>query len=77
IAPAALADGELSLTLTAMKYARFARGGRIIDPSTLLSSYLDRKPQLIEPKTVIEKLASASDAGAYLRGLNPQHPGFQ
>jgi murein L,D-transpeptidase YcbB/YkuD len=76
IAPAALADGELSLTLTAMKYARFARGGRIIDPSTQLSSYLDRKPQLIEPKTVIEKLASASDAGTYLRGLNPQHPGF-
>jgi murein L,D-transpeptidase YcbB/YkuD len=75
--PAALADAELALSLLAMKYARYARGGRITDPATQLSSYLDRKPQLLEPKTVIEKLAAAGEVDAYLRGLHPQHPGFE
>jgi murein L,D-transpeptidase YcbB/YkuD len=75
--PDALANAELELSLAALKYARYARGGRIIDPATQLSSYLDRKPQLLEPKDVIEKLAAADEADAYLRGLNPQHPGFQ
>jgi murein L,D-transpeptidase YcbB/YkuD len=76
-APEALADAELNLSLAAMKYARYARGGRITDPATQLSSYLDRKPQLIEPKTIIEKLAGAGAPDAYLRGLNPQHPQFE
>jgi murein L,D-transpeptidase YcbB/YkuD len=75
--PDALANAELELSLAALKYARYARGGRIIDPATQLSSYLDRKPQLLEPKDVIEKLAGANEADAYLRGLNPQQPGFQ
>ena len=74
-APAdALAIAELAMSLTALKYARYARGGRIADPATQLSSYLDRKPQLLEPKSVIEQLAVAGEADAYLRGLHPQHP---
>ena len=77
LAAATLADAELMLSLSAMKYARYARGGRITDPATQLSSYLDRKPQLVEPKTVIEKLAGATEPDAYLRGLNPQHPQFE
>jgi murein L,D-transpeptidase YcbB/YkuD len=75
--PDALANAELELSLAALKYARYARGGRIIDPATQLSSYLDRKPQLLEPKDVIEKLATANEADAYLRGLNPQQPEFE
>jgi murein L,D-transpeptidase YcbB/YkuD len=75
--PDALANAELELSLAALKYARYARGGRIIDPATQLSSYLDRKPQLLEPKDVIEKLAAANEADAYLRGLNPQQPEFE
>jgi murein L,D-transpeptidase YcbB/YkuD len=75
--PDALANAELELSLAALKYARHARGGRITDPATQLSSYLDRKPQLLEPKTVIEQLAAAPEADAYLRGLHPQHAGFQ
>jgi murein L,D-transpeptidase YcbB/YkuD len=75
--PDALANAELELSLAALKYARYARGGRIIDPATQLSSYLDRKPQLLEPKDVIEKLAPANDADVYLRGLNPQQPEFE
>lgn len=75
--PDALANAELELSLAALRYARYARGGRIIDPATQLSSYLDRKPQLLEPKDVIEKLAAANEADAYLRGLNPQQPEFE
>lgn len=75
--PDTLANAELAMSLTALKYARYARGGRIIDPATQLSSYLDHKPQLIEPKIVIEKLAAAEAPDAYLRGLHPQHPGFE
>lgn len=75
--PDALANAELELSLAALRYARYARGGRIIDPAAQLSSYLDRKPQLLEPKDVIEKLAAANEADAYLRGLNPQQPEFE
>ncbi len=75
--PAALADAEVALSLSALKYARYARGGRIMDPATQLSSYLDRKPQLLEPKDVIDKIAAASEADAYLRGLHPKHPEFE
>ena len=74
--PDALADAELGLSLAALKYARYARGGRIADPATQLSSYLDRKPQLLAPKLVIEQIA-AGDADAYLRSLHPQHPQFE
>ena len=38
-----------ALSLAVLKYARYARGGRIEDPATQLSSYLDRKPQVRPP----------------------------
>ncbi len=51
------ANVEISLAL--LKYARYARGGRIIDPAILLDSNLDRKPQLIDPEIVIKGAAEA------------------
>ena len=72
-----LVDAEIKLSLVAMEYARHARGFRIAEPSQLLSSYLDRKPQLIEPAKVIEGLVTAADKGAYLRSLHPTHPQFE
>jgi len=71
------ADAELSLSLAALTYARHARGGRIEDPAKQLSSYLDRKPQLIEPKLVLEQLAGATPPDATLRGFHPKHPQFE
>jgi murein L,D-transpeptidase YcbB/YkuD len=68
-------DVEISLAL--LKYARYARGGRIIEPSILLNSNLDRKPDLIDPEIVIKGAAEAADIGAYVRGLHPQHPQFE
>ena len=72
-----LTDAEIRLSLVAMEYARHARGFRIAEPSAQLSSYIDRKPQLIDPAKVITDLASASDKGGYLRGLHPKHPQFE
>lgn len=72
-----LADAEIKLSLAAMEYARHARGDRIDSPAEQLSSYLDRKPQLIERPKLIDALAAAPDKGAYLRALHPKHPQFE
>ena len=72
-----LVDAEVKLSLIAMEYGRHARGFRIYEPSTQLSSYLDRKPQLIEPPKLIAGLASAADKAAFLRDLHPKHPQFE
>ena len=72
-----LASAELTLTRAALKYARFARGGRIPDPSGDLSSYLDRKPQLMPPQGVLADLTVAASPAGYLSGLNPRQPQFE
>jgi murein L,D-transpeptidase YcbB/YkuD len=72
-----LTDAETRLSLDALAYARDARGGRIINPPEQLSGYLDRKPQPIASRTVIETLASAPDKGVYLTSLQPQHKQFK
>lgn len=69
------ADVEISLAL--LKYARYARGGRIIDPSILLNSNLDRKPQLLDPEVVFKSAVEAPDMAAFLHGLHPQQPQFE
>jgi murein L,D-transpeptidase YcbB/YkuD len=71
------ADAEMKLSLAVLKYARHARGGRITDPSKQLSSYLDRMPQLLEPKVVLEQMAASSEPDATLRHFHPQHPQFE
>ncbi|WP_439541037.1 L,D-transpeptidase family protein [Hyphomicrobium sp.] len=72
-----LADAELKLSLAALTYARHARGGRIANPAVQLSSYIDRAPQLLDPKVVLDQLASSTTPDATLRGLHPQHPQFE
>ncbi len=70
------ADAETGLSLVALKYARYARGGRIADPATQLSSYLDRKPQVRPPFLVMTELANADAPDDLLRKLHPQHEQF-
>ncbi len=72
-----LADAEMKLSFAVLAYARDARGGRIADPSKQLSSYLDRQPQIIEPRILLDELAEAEDPGEMLRKLHPQHPQFE
>ncbi len=71
-----LIEAEINLSLTALHYARHARGFRIYDPTVQLSSYLDRKPQLLEPAKIIDGLVAAPDKGAFLRTLHPKHAQF-
>jgi murein L,D-transpeptidase YcbB/YkuD len=73
----ALADAEIQYSTAALLYARYARGGRIPEPSEMLTTEFDRRPQWIEPKTVIEALAQSHEPDAYLRSLEPQHPQFE
>ena len=72
-----VADLEVRVSLAALKYARYARGGRISEPSKQLATYIDRAPQLIAPRTVLDTLAGAASAGTALRSTNPQHPAFE
>lgn len=72
-----LTDAEARLSIAALTYARDARGGRIINPREQLSAFLDRKPPVMEPRTVIDNLAAAADKGAYLKSLQPQSKQFE
>jgi len=72
-----LAAAEIKLSAAVVKYSNYARGGRIADPATMLVSYLDRKPQTIEPKKVLEGIAAAEDPADFLRKENPRHAQFE
>lgn len=72
-----LAKADMELSLAVLKYARHARGGLIPEPSKQLSSYLDRKPQLRDRKTVLDEIAKFDDPAAYLTDLQPKHPQFE
>ena len=69
------ADAEIAVSLAVLQYARYARGGRA-DPLSL-SRNLDRKPQLLDPRSVIDAAAFTDSPAAYLRALHPQHPQFE
>jgi murein L,D-transpeptidase YcbB/YkuD len=71
----AQAAAEIELALAALKYARFARGGRIAPAR--VSPLFDQAPGLRDPDTVLSETAAASDPGAYLRSLHPQHEQFE
>lgn len=70
----ALVDTEIQIGLGVLKYARHARGSRV-DPGSV-SRMIDMRPRLYEPLSVIEALAEAPAADAYLEGLHPRHAGF-
>jgi L,D-transpeptidase YcbB len=73
--PQALADAEVKLSLAVLKYARFARGGRL-EPSAV-SARFDQKPAIYEPTSVLQAAAVADKADAFLRSLHPTHPQFE
>ena len=71
----AQAVAELKLALAALKYARFARGGRLTPAR--VSPLFDQRPELRDPNTVLVELAQASDPGLYLRALHPRNEQFE
>jgi murein L,D-transpeptidase YcbB/YkuD len=75
LSPDALADAEIKLGVAVLKYARYARGGRL-DPSQVSRNF-DQKLTLREPKVVLETVAGIETPGSYLRALHPKHPQFE
>jgi len=77
VLPASLdeeAVAEIKLDLAILKYARFARGGRL-NPSEL-SGLFDQTPPLRDPRAVLMEIASAKAPDAYLQSLHPKHDQF-
>jgi murein L,D-transpeptidase YcbB/YkuD len=73
--PDKLAAAEVKLGLAALKYARFASGGRI-DPGKL-SRFIDHRPTLADPKAVLAALASGDASDEVLTSFHPKHPQFR
>ena len=65
---------EIKLDLAILKYARFARGGRL-NPREV-SGLLDQAPALRDPKMVLTEIAAAKAPDAYLQSLHPKHEQF-
>jgi murein L,D-transpeptidase YcbB/YkuD len=66
---------EIKLDLAILKYARFARGGRLTPAK--ISELFDQTPPLREPETVLAEIEAADAPDAYLRSLHPSHEQFQ
>jgi L,D-transpeptidase YcbB len=75
LTPEAAADTEIQVALAVLKYARFARGGRI-NPGNI-SQLMDQQPTLVPPKTVLTDIAAAEKPEAYLTSLHPKHQQFE
>jgi murein L,D-transpeptidase YcbB/YkuD len=74
--PAAAAEAEITLTISVLKYARYARGGRIRDPSRI-SKLLDHTPPIHPPRLVLTDLVTTDAPDVYLRALHPKHEEFE
>ena len=71
----ALADADLTLSYSALTYARHLATGRIAPTRVLVEvDYGDHTPA---PADILRKLADSTDAGATLESFNPPHRGFQ
>ena len=70
----AQAVAELKLDLAILKYARHARGGRLIPVE--LNSRFDQVPPLRDPKSVLAEIGAADAPDIYLQSLHPKHEQF-
>ena len=71
----ALAEAEIKLGVAVLKYARYARGGRVAPSS--VSRLFDQKPVIYDPASVLSAVAATHATDAYLRDLHPKHPQFE
>ena len=70
-------EAELEITRLALKYAAHARGARISEPSTQLSTYLDRRPSLPKASDVLGMLVQSGAPHEVLQGFQPAHDQFR
>jgi L,D-transpeptidase YcbB len=73
--PAQWARADVKLSLSVIRYARDARGGRI--DLARLSPLVTPKLALPAIDEVLRKVSSAGDAGGALEAYNPPHPGYK
>ena len=66
---------EIRLSVAILKYARYARGGRL--SWRRVSTLFYQTPPVLEPKTIISEIALTSDPTSYLRELHPKHGEFK
>jgi murein L,D-transpeptidase YcbB/YkuD len=71
-----VASAEIQLTFAVLKYARYARGGRFGNPSSI-SKLLDYAPPVRRPRDVLMDIAASDAPDGYLRSLHPQHEQFE
>ena len=71
----AQAIDEIKLALAVLKYARFAKGGRV-SPGRI-SILFDQKPNLRDPRIVLSEIAASASPGAYLTSLHPKQEQFE
>ena len=72
---ASLIEAELQMSLALLKYARYARGGRM-DPKRLSNDF-DRTPPPLSVATFLRELVEADDPSVALRQQHPRHPQFE
>ncbi|AGK58129.1 ErfK/YbiS/YcfS/YnhG family protein [Hyphomicrobium denitrificans 1NES1] len=70
------ADAEFEITASILRYAHQAQGGRIPDPETQLSSYLDRQPSLSSAQDILTKISQSQRPDATLREFQPSEDQF-
>lgn len=71
----AAAEAEIRIGMAVLKYARYARGGRI-NPASI-SALVDVNPPLLAPKAVLNDISVRDEPDAYLRSLHPKHEQFE
>jgi L,D-transpeptidase YcbB len=72
--PEAEALAEVKIDLAILKYARFARGGRL-NPLDL-DDKLDQVPPVRDPNAVLAEITASNAPDSYLRSLHPKHEQF-
>jgi L,D-transpeptidase YcbB len=75
LTPEAAADAEVKMGVAVLKYARYARGGRV-NPMAI-SQLIDQTPPVRDPKVVLTDLGATDNPDAYLRSLHPTHQQFE
>lgn len=72
---AAVARGEVQMSLAVIEYARDAFGMRI-EPNSI-SLWLDNKPEMPAAGELLQRVAAAADPAKELQALHPSHPTFE
>lgn len=70
------ADAEFEITASVLRYAHQAQGGRIPDPESQLSSYLDRRPLLSSAQDILDQISRTPNPDAVLRAFQPSADQF-